>query len=80
MQSRWRWRELAQRVDDVLLIVAERDLVFDRRLIVVAREVMTQRHEAAPVVVAREVEHDRAQIRGCLRGILDAVRRSGRAG
>ena len=42
-------RELAQRIDDPLLVFAERDLVLDRRL-VVAREMMAQRHEAAPVV------------------------------
>ena len=72
-------RELAQRVDDALLILAQRYLVLDRRLVVV-RQVVAEGDESAPVVVARQVEDDRAQVGRRLGGILDVGACCGRAG
>jgi hypothetical protein len=45
--------------------------------LVVGRKVLSQRDEPAPVVVPREVEHDRSQVRRCLRGITNLVCASG---
>jgi hypothetical protein len=59
------------------LVVANGDLVIDPCLDVDERRPVTKRHEAAPVVVARQVEDDRAKVgRGTSR-ILDSVRAAG---
>ena len=69
-------RKVSQRLDDALLIFAQSYLVLDGRLIVF-RQVVAEGDETTTVVVSRQVEDDRAQVRRRLGGILDAVRAAG---
>ena len=56
--------EVAERLEHVTLVLAHVDGVLDALLGVVQREAVAHRHEAAAVLVARQVEHDRAQVGG----------------
>ena len=73
-------RELAQRVEHLALVLAQRQLVVVGRD-VVRREhrAVTHRHQPAAVLVARQVEHDRAQVRRRPRRVTDPPGVAGQA-
>ena len=72
--------QVAQRLDDLALVLPQGDLVLDRRDRVVEGEVVAERDEAAAVVVTGQVQHDRAQVGGGLRRVLDPVGGAARGG
>jgi hypothetical protein len=70
-------RQVAERVDHRPLFSPDRDLLLDGGRRRVGGWPVAQRHQPAPVVVAGQVEHDRAQVGGGPVPLADAVRRPG---
>lgn len=63
----------AQRVDDLLLVLAQVDDVFGCGSALVEREVVAQRDHSPAIVIARQVADDAAKVRGCPVTVVDAV-------